>query len=136
MAISSVKWFFLIFYFLFYFFFFFICRGKYFLLFFAEFEFELLMFHNTEKISKKKKKKKKKQEEICWNSASKLPTLQISAFFFFSMGKQVKIFDLKKKKQKKTMTRIKLFWTEVVRTKGFALNHDKRLQIYFLCVNC
>ena len=42
----------------------------------------------------------------------------------------------KKKKKKTTMARIKPFCAQVVTTKSFALNHGKRLQIYFLCVNC
>ena len=34
------------------------------------------------------------------------------------------------------MTRIKvLFCAQVFTTQGFALNHDKLLQIYFFCVN-
>ena len=44
--------------------------------------------------------------------------------------------EQKKKKKEKTMTRIKPFCAQVVTTKSFALNHGKRLQIYFLCVNC
>ena len=32
------------------------------------------------------------------------------------------------------MTRIKLFCAKVVTTNGFALNHDKSLQINFICV--
>ena len=34
----------------------------------------------------------------------------------------------------KSMTRIKLFCTLVITTNGFALNHDKSLQIYFFFV--
>ena len=68
------------------------------------------MFHNTEKISKKKKKKKKKMDQA--EFVEILPQNYLPYRFlhsFFSMGKQVKIFDLKKKTTKKTMTRIKLF---------------------------
>ena len=32
------------------------------------------------------------------------------------------------------MTRIKLFCAWVVMTNGFALHHDKSLQVYFFCV--
>ena len=43
----------------------------------------------------------------------------------------MKIFDFLK-----TNDLNKTFCAQVVTTKGFPLNHGKRLQIYFLCVIC
>ena len=66
-----------------------------------------------------------------WKSGSKLPTLQISAWFgfIFIMGKSENICFL-----------FKNHWLEWNFSyigsydKWFALNHDKNLQIYFFCV--
>ena len=47
------------------------------------------------------------------------------------MGKKYKIFDILKTDDKN-----KSFGAQVVTTNGFALNHDKILQIFFFCVKC
>ena len=73
------------------------CQGKYFLLFLAE--FELFMFHNN---NGKIQKKEKWPSGICWNSASKLSTLSISAQSAF-------IFSMEKKKKKKKNENIYFF---------------------------
>ena len=79
-------------------------KTEYILLFFVE--FELLMFHNNIV-----KNSENWTSRTCGKSASKLPTLQISALFpFFSYyGKKWKYYITKKKKKKEAMTRIKLF---------------------------
>ena len=47
----------------------------------------------------------------------------------FYYGKKYKLFNFLKNNDYN-----KIFTAQVVTTNGFALNHDKSLQIYFLCV--
>ena len=49
----------------------------------------------------------------------------------FLLWEKVKIFDILKTDDKK-----KIFGAQVVTTNGFALNHNKILQIFFFCVKC
>ena len=98
------------------------CLRKFLLLFFAE--FKLLMFHNNiVKISEKLNKRN--LVKICLKVT--YPTDSCISCLHFYCGRKLKCLMFQK-----SMTRIKAFLHSMAN--GFALNHDKSLQIYLFCV--
>ena len=62
---------------------------------------------------------------------SYLPYRFLHDFASFLLWEKVKIFDFLK-----TNDCNESFHTQEVTTNGFALDHDKSLQVYFFCVKC